>query len=234
MNAFGSEQKLASMYALQERLLTLEMLVSGHSKQPMPTTPNTTVLAKVHTLHQDIQRLESPTQHLPDFYRRYKRLHKRLDLDVTQTEDGSEEEIPRDQPQDEVHSAGLKTKAAIICSYSEEALYMHQQTKLISSHLELLENERFREVPVLLQELKPIEAIHMGQMEAGAILNTQFNDLIDSYNSMINLVSMQFLVWSELLSKWEKQLGIAQEGEPPEDRKGKKKNDRKEEIEESS
>jgi hypothetical protein len=95
------------------------------------------------------------------------------------------------------------------------------------------------EVPFMTRELKPIEAIHLDQVEAASLLNAQFNDLLNSYNDMvhkaparvisagghhltdplrdcvvrgqINLVSQQFLVWHQRVAKWEVQLGLAVE-----------------------
>jgi hypothetical protein len=89
----------------------------------------------------------------------------------------------------------------------------------------------------MTRELKPIEAIHLDQVEAASLLNAQFNDLLNSYNDMvhkaparvitghhqsdplrdwvvrgqINLVSQQFLVWHQRVAKWEVQLGLAVE-----------------------
>jgi len=206
------ETQCASVDALQERLLRLEAIIYG-AQGPKATAsasvlPSETVLSKINSLQQGLHRLENTAPHLHDFYPKFRQLRRRTDMQEAVDESG-EAKQPSDDLQERL--AGVASRAAIVCSYDEEARHVERQSRVLSAHLETLENERLKEVPFMTRELKPIEAIHLDQVEAASLLNAQFNDLLNSYNDMINLVSQQFLVWHQRVAKWEVQLGLAVE-----------------------
>lgn len=37
-----------------------------------------------------------------------------------------------------------------------------------------------------MRELKPIEAVHLDQLEAASLLESQFNELLNAYNNMVS------------------------------------------------
>ncbi len=162
--------KEASLAALQERLVALELLVKakeGASCTSFPT-PNATILAKACALQQSISNLECTSMpHLKDFYKKCKaprccfsfhlppndtiltvsltchtdvQLLKKSDLNEPEAVDG--EGNPLQKNDSELKLATLATKAAIVCSYEEEAKQIATQTKILESYLEMLKNER--------------------------------------------------------------------------------------------
>jgi hypothetical protein len=46
----------------------------------------------------------------------------------------------------------------------------------------------------MMRELKPIEAVHLDQVEAASLLNAQFNDLLNSYNDLVPTAPSSFLL----------------------------------------
>jgi endonuclease/exonuclease/phosphatase family metal-dependent hydrolase len=46
--------------------------------------------------------------------------------------------------------AGVASRAAIVCSYDEEARHVERQSRVLSAHLETLENERLKGIHPLV------------------------------------------------------------------------------------
>lgn len=152
-----------------------------------------------------------------------RRLRRHIDL---QHEQGEETEGEAGSKREEVNDlqermAGVAARAAVVCSYEEEARQVEQLTRMLNDNLRTLENDRLKgmsriksflvplltshdvhaEVPIMMRELKPIEAVHWDQMEAASLLNNQFNELLNSYNDLVHSRPVEAEV-TTLMHRW--------------------------------
>ncbi|KAL6072992.1 Dynactin subunit 3 [Balamuthia mandrillaris] len=187
----------------------------GGGSSSTPLRPPRNIFEDLEQIQRELTRLEKHAPNFNNFFAKYKHF---CEVSSGYLGEGvvndSEEEgssirrrksaATRTKPTSMV-GGDLLSKAAIVLAYESEARKHAELAQSFTAATDILDNDNLQTVPSLLPRLKQLEAVHLDQVEASAILNERFEQLLNTYNDTINLVSMQFVVWDQTLLKLEKE-----------------------------
>ncbi|XP_041366782.1 dynactin subunit 3-like isoform X2 [Gigantopelta aegis] len=101
----------------------------------------------------------------------------------------------------------LSVKSEVILA--EEGFLQKQAgyLDLMKSLEEYINSEHIRAVPTLSSKLHQLCELHIQQQDKAAELTEEVRSLLSNYNSIVNLLSKQFLQWDEVITRAEMEAG---------------------------
>jgi len=106
----------------------------------------------------------------------------------------------------DINELDIHGKSALLLAIEDEYREIYKQTQIIDAHQQFLNTEIFQEIPQLHTQLKPLQQIHLDQVEASNQVNTELEALLNSYNDTINIISQKFLYWDSVLTNLEEKV----------------------------
>jgi len=100
----------------------------------------------------------------------------------------------------EINKLDITSKIAILLSIEDEYKEIYKQTQIIEAHQQFLNTETFQEIPKLNTQLKPLQQIHLDQIEATNQANIELEALLKVYNDTLQIISQKFLYWDSILN----------------------------------
>jgi len=178
--------------ALEERVEALETVLLANEQG---NKRKLELAQKVEQLQQSLLSKISELSHWESFIAKYNALNKvPFDFDAS---------LPLD----------LNTKIALICSYEEILRGCDKSAAQLSTLMPILDSTNIHSIPQASTALAPLRTVHLDQLEACTLLHGKVEALLDSYNNTVNLLSLQFVVYDQVLADLEKRLDtIGKEG----------------------
>ncbi|XP_063955896.1 dynactin subunit 3-like [Lytechinus pictus] len=179
----GKMAGTSTLELLEQRIAELESRICGERN---PIGIQGSVIDNLHGVKQKIAGITSGKSKTQAVWKRLEELNNYLDPELSGQLTLSSE-----------------AKADIILAEEEQ---LKAQVALLEKVKELssvLDSEHIKGVPGLSDRLVPLTTVQVKQEEEAKELGEETKKLLESYNSIITLLSKQFVQWDDIMTKYE-------------------------------
>ncbi|EFA81637.1 putative dynactin 22 kDa subunit [Heterostelium album PN500] len=175
---------------------TQSPLITGNRKRSNTTTSSTSPLPNIplETLVDQIDRFKSTLQHIKSDHEsinQFMTLYKENEKLFSEIAENDELLTPVE-------------KLSIILSAEDEIIYTANYLQKIAELEKFINPTTLESIPSMITQLQPIESLHNEQQAITIALNKKLESRIQSYNDIIESLSMKFAYWDKVLTDLEK------------------------------
>ncbi|XP_072166913.1 dynactin subunit 3-like [Diadema setosum] len=168
---------------LEQRIAAIENRIFGEDGQ---NGIEGSVVDNVHGVKQKVTSLTTGKEKTQALWKRLEELNNYLDPELSNK-----------------LSLGSEAKADIILAEEEQLTAQAALLEKVKELSSVLDSEHINAVPGMSDKLIPLATLQVEQQERSTELGEEAQKLLESYNTIITLLSQQFVQWDQIMTRYE-------------------------------